>query len=43
MPKTTFSYEAPTPYPEDGGDYVWNENQKNWEQVVVDEWGRIET
>lgn len=33
----TYSWEAPVSYPEDGGDYVWNENQKNWEAVVVDE------
>ena len=33
----TVSWEAPVAYPEDGEDYVWNENKKEWELVVTDE------
>jgi len=32
--ETTYSWEAPVPYPTDGEDYVWNENRKEWEPVV---------
>ena len=32
--ESTFSWEAPVAYPEDGADYVWNESQGNWELVV---------
>jgi hypothetical protein len=35
--EATYSWDAPVEYPTDGGDYVWNENQKNWEAVVTDE------
>lgn len=35
--EVTYSWEAPVAYPEDGGVYVWNENKKEWEAVVVDE------
>lgn len=35
--ESTFSWEAPVAYPEDGEAYVWNENQGNWELVVVEE------
>jgi hypothetical protein len=35
--EATYSWEAPVAYPEDGGVYVWNENKKEWEAVVVDE------
>lgn len=31
----TYNWDAPVAYPEDGGLYVWNENQKNWEAVAV--------
>lgn len=34
--ETTYSWDAPVEYPTDGGDYVWNENQKAWEAVVVE-------
>lgn len=34
--ESTYSWEAPTAYPEDGEAYVWNENRKEWELVVVD-------
>jgi len=30
----SYLWEAPVAYPEDGEQYVWNENQKNWEAVV---------
>lgn len=26
-------WESPVPYPEDGEQYVWNENHQNWELV----------
>ena len=35
--EAAYSWEAPVAYPEDGGVYVWNENKKEWEAVVVDE------
>lgn len=37
LDESTYSWTAPTPYPEDGEAYVWNENQKVWEAVVTDE------
>lgn len=30
-------WEAPIPYPEDGGAYVWNEETQSWVQVEKDE------
>jgi hypothetical protein len=30
----SYLWEAPVAYPEDGEQYVWNENQRNWEAVV---------
>lgn len=30
----TFLWEAPSPYPDDGNDYQWNEDSLNWEQIV---------
>jgi hypothetical protein len=35
--EATYSWDAPVAYPSDGGDYVWNENRKEWEAVVTDE------
>lgn len=35
--ESTYSWIAPVEYPTDGGVYVWNENKKEWEAVVVDE------
>lgn len=29
----TFIWEAPIPYPTDGNQYVWNEQDKVWEQM----------
>lgn len=31
----TCRWESPVPYPEDNKDYVWNENQRNWEEVIT--------
>lgn len=31
----TCQWEAPIPYPNDNKLYVWNENQKAWEEVVL--------
>ena len=33
----TFSWDSPVAYPTDGEMYVWNENRKEWELVVVAE------
>lgn len=30
-------WEAPVPYPDDGGFYVWNEETQSWVQVENDE------
>lgn len=30
----TCKWEPPTPMPDDGNDYLWNENKEQWEQVV---------
>lgn len=32
----TCLWEAPVPYPTDSKFYIWNENQKLWEEVVND-------
>ena len=32
----SFLWEAPVAYPEDGEEYVWNENRKEWEAIVTD-------
>lgn len=31
----TCKWEAPIPYPQDGKDYLWNENHRNWEEVIT--------
>jgi len=31
----TCRWDSPTPYPTDGKRYVWNENKREWEEVVV--------
>lgn len=31
----TCQWEAPVPYPTDGNNYVWNDNQGQWEEVVI--------
>ena len=33
----SYLWEAPVAHPEDGEQYVWNENKKEWELVVTDE------
>ena len=32
--ESTWTYEAPEAYPDDGKQYVWNENKTEWEEVV---------
>lgn len=32
----TYLWEAPVSYPEDGKFYYWNEDELNWEEVVLD-------
>ena len=32
----TCRWDAPIPMPSDGKFYIWNENQRNWEEVVND-------
>ena len=31
--KPQYIWISPTPYPNDGGDYVWNENSLTWEPL----------
>jgi hypothetical protein len=31
----TCTWEPPIPYPVDEKQYYWNENQRNWEEVIV--------
>jgi hypothetical protein len=32
-----YLWQSPVAYPEDGEQYVWNENRKEWELVITDE------
>ena len=32
--ESTWTWEAPEAYPDDGKDYIWNENKEEWEEVV---------
>jgi hypothetical protein len=32
--ETTCSWEAPIPYPSDGGTYVWDEDEGDWVEVT---------
>jgi hypothetical protein len=34
--ENTCQWEAPTPYPQDGKIYVWNDNKGEWEEVIND-------
>ena len=36
LDETKGIWNAPVEYPTDGEDYIWNENQKNWELVVTE-------
>ena len=31
--ESTWTWEAPEAYPDDGKDYVWNDNKEEWEEV----------
>lgn len=33
----TCQWEAPIPYPTDGGAYVWNELERSWHRIVDDQ------
>lgn len=33
--EATWTWEAPVPYPDDGGSYMWNEEMENWDEVPV--------
>ncbi len=33
--EATCSFNAPIPYPSDGGAYVWSDNSQNWETLVL--------
>lgn len=33
----TCLWEAPTPYPNDGKSYIWNEEDTNWKEIVAEE------
>ena len=32
--ESTWTWEAPEAYPDDGKDYTWNDNKEEWEEVV---------
>lgn len=32
--KTTWNWDAPTPYPTDGKDYSWNEESISWKEIA---------
>ena len=32
--ETTCQWEAPVAYPTDGKQYVWNDNRREWEEVI---------
>ena len=32
--ETTWTWEAPEEYPDDGKEYVWNDNKGEWEEIV---------
>jgi len=32
--ETTYRYEAPVAYPDDGNEYRWNEETTNWEEIT---------
>ncbi len=34
MDESTWTWEAPEAYPDDGKNYTWNENKEEWEEVV---------
>ena len=33
MNETTWLWEAPEAMPDDGKDYIWNDNKGEWEEV----------
>jgi hypothetical protein len=35
--ETRFIYEAPTPYPNDGLEYYWNEETTSWDQMISEQ------
>ena len=32
--ETTWTWEAPEEYPDDGKSYIWNDNKGEWEEIV---------
>tara|TARA_B100000378_G_scaffold124559_1_gene100569 strand:+ start:94 stop:477 length:384 start_codon:yes stop_codon:yes gene_type:complete len=35
--KTTFEWQAPIGYPNDGKDYIWNESSTSWKEITQTE------
>lgn len=35
LDETTCRWNAPTPYPTDGKSYIWNDNRREWEEIIV--------
>jgi hypothetical protein len=33
--ETTGQWEAPVPYPDDGNDYLWNEETQTWDLIEI--------
>lgn len=36
LDETCFCWVAPTPYPNDGGEYVWNEDTTSWDLLITE-------
>jgi hypothetical protein len=36
LDEDTCLWKAPVPIPEDGKDYIWNENKSEWEEIISD-------
>jgi hypothetical protein len=34
---SNYDWQAPVPMPDDGGDYIWNEEIQTWDEIVVPE------
>jgi hypothetical protein len=39
--ENTCRWEAPVPYPNDGNDYEWNEQEQDWTKINIEDNGTI--
>lgn len=37
LDETSFIWEAPVAYPDDGERYIWNEDTQQWDQMAIEE------